>query len=281
MNQEPFVIERTYNAPIQKLWKAITDKNQMKEWYFDLEEFKAEPGFEFSFYGEGKQGEKYLHLCKITEVIPGKKIQYTWRYDKFDGDSLVTFELFEEGTQTRLKLTHEGLETFTSDNPDFAKQNFIEGWTHITSISLREFVETATILKTARIQSSPEKVWDVIVNHEKNVKWASAFFEGTYVETDWNKGSEVIWKTPDGSVGAKGKVIEHDKASNLKVAFWDDVNMSDPQPTGEYFESYSVVNENGESLLTIKSGPLAVKYCKMHEPMWENALKQIKEIAEN
>ena len=26
MNDEPFVIERTYNAPIAKVWKAITDK---------------------------------------------------------------------------------------------------------------------------------------------------------------------------------------------------------------------------------------------------------------
>ncbi len=44
MKTEPFVIERTYNAPISKVWKAITDKEEMKEWYFDLAEFKPEVG---------------------------------------------------------------------------------------------------------------------------------------------------------------------------------------------------------------------------------------------
>ena len=33
------VIERTYNAPVEKVWKAITDKEEMKQWYFDLDAF--------------------------------------------------------------------------------------------------------------------------------------------------------------------------------------------------------------------------------------------------
>ena len=36
MKNEPFVIERTYNATAEKVWQAITDKNQMKQWYFDI-----------------------------------------------------------------------------------------------------------------------------------------------------------------------------------------------------------------------------------------------------
>ena len=49
MKQDPFVIERTCNAPVEKVWKALTDKDQMKKWYFDLPAFKAEKGFEFEF----------------------------------------------------------------------------------------------------------------------------------------------------------------------------------------------------------------------------------------
>ena len=51
MSTNPFVIERTYNAPVERVWKAITDMDQMKQWYFDFEEFKPEKGFEFQFYG--------------------------------------------------------------------------------------------------------------------------------------------------------------------------------------------------------------------------------------
>ena len=142
MNNEPFVIERTFNAPIAKLWKAITDKDEMKQWYFDIAEFKPEVGFEFQFTA-GKDATKYLHLCKITEVIAGKKLSYSWRYDGYAGNSFVSFELFEEGNKTRLKLTHEGLETFPASNPDLAKGNFVAGWNHILDKSLKVFVEPA------------------------------------------------------------------------------------------------------------------------------------------
>jgi uncharacterized protein YndB with AHSA1/START domain len=144
MKSEPFVIERTFNAPVEKVWKAITDRDQMKQWYFDLAEFKPEVGFEFTFEG-GKDDRIYLHLCKITEVIPNKKLSYSWRYDKYEGNSLVTFELFPEGSSTRLKLTHEGLETFPMNNPDFAKENFSAGWTYIVGTSLKDFLDKVEV----------------------------------------------------------------------------------------------------------------------------------------
>ena len=140
MKNETIVIERTFDAPIEKVWNAITDKDEMKKWYFDLEEFKPEVGFEFQFTG-GTEYKTYLHLCKITEVIAGKKLTHSWRYDGYEGNSFVTFELFEEGDKTRLRLTHEGLETFPANNPDFAKENFVEGWTSIIGSSLKEFLE--------------------------------------------------------------------------------------------------------------------------------------------
>ena len=140
MKTEPFVIERIFNAPVHKVWKAITDKEDMKQWYFDIAAFKPEVGFEFEFTGS-KDDVNYLHKCKITEVVPGKKLTYSWKYAGFEGMSYVTWELFDEGDKTRLKLTHEGLETFPQNNPDFARENFVQGWTEITGKSLKEFVE--------------------------------------------------------------------------------------------------------------------------------------------
>jgi uncharacterized protein YndB with AHSA1/START domain len=143
MKNEPIVIERTYNAPADKVWKALTEKDEMKQWYFDIAEFKPEVGFEFQFIGS-KDEKQYVHLCKVTEVIEGKKITYSWRYDGYEGNSFVTFELFAEGNKTKLKLTHKGLETFPAANPDFAKENFAAGWTHIIGTALPAFVEPVT-----------------------------------------------------------------------------------------------------------------------------------------
>jgi uncharacterized protein YndB with AHSA1/START domain len=140
MNQnEPFVIERVYDAPVEKVWKALTDKDDMKKWYFDIAEFKPIVGFEFQFTG-GSQDRTFLHLCKIEEVVASKKLKYSWRYDGYPGKSFVSFELFDENGKTRLKLTHEGLETFP-DVPDFARKNFEAGWTHIIGKSLGEYLE--------------------------------------------------------------------------------------------------------------------------------------------
>ena len=139
---QPIRMERIYNAKVKKVWQAITDNNQMKQWYFDIAEFKPEVGFEFQFTGEGKDGEKYIHLCKVVEVIKEKKLTYSWRYDGFEGNSMVTFELSAEGEETKLKLTHTGLETFPANNPDFAKESFTEGWNYITGTSLKQFVES-------------------------------------------------------------------------------------------------------------------------------------------
>lgn len=139
---QPFITERTYNAPLPIVWKAISENEALKKWYFDLPEFKAEVGFEFTFVG-GDDHQKYLHLCKITEVIPNQKLSYSWKYAGYEGISMVTFELFAQGNQTRLKLTHAGLETFPEKNPSFAKENFAAGWTSILGNSLNNYLENS------------------------------------------------------------------------------------------------------------------------------------------
>ena len=136
---EAVVIERTFNAPIAKVWRAITDVDQMRAWYFDLKEFKPEVGFQFEFVVE-HEGMTYHHLCRVTEVVPQKKIAYTWRYKGEPGDSLVTLELFAEDDNTRVKLTHTGIETFPK-TPAYARKNFESGWTAIIGTELKQFVE--------------------------------------------------------------------------------------------------------------------------------------------
>jgi uncharacterized protein YndB with AHSA1/START domain len=142
MNNEPFVIERTYNAPVEKVWQAITNRDQMEQWYFKLKEFKPEVGFVFEFEG-GPPEKIYVHRCQITEVILNKKLTHSWKYVGYPGESFVTWELFSEGDKTRVKLTHTGLETFPADNGDFAASNFAMGWTGILGESLKAFVEKA------------------------------------------------------------------------------------------------------------------------------------------
>lgn len=137
---KPFEIERVFPVSASQVWSAITNPDEMKNWYFDIPGFKAEVGFKFEFMGESPDCVQYRHLCEVTEVVNERKLTHSWRYDGYEGNSFVTWELFPESNSTRVKLTHTGLETFPLSNPDFAAKNFAEGWTGIIGKSLTEYL---------------------------------------------------------------------------------------------------------------------------------------------
>jgi uncharacterized protein YndB with AHSA1/START domain len=140
MENDPVIMERTFDAKISAVWQALTDKEKMKKWYFEIKDFRPEVGFEFQFTA-GDDKRQYLHLCKIKEVIPNKKLSYSWKYDHDPGISVVTFELFPEGDKTKLRLTHEGINNFSKDHPELAKENFVQGWNEIINKNLEEFLK--------------------------------------------------------------------------------------------------------------------------------------------
>lgn len=136
----PVIVERVFNAAPDKVWKALTDNDELKQWYFELPAFNPVVGFEFQFYFRKDEHHQYLHHCRITEVIPLRKLAYSWRYDGYEGNSVVSFELTPEGRGTRIRVIHAGLESFPPID-DFARNNFKEGWTHVVNISLKEYLE--------------------------------------------------------------------------------------------------------------------------------------------
>jgi uncharacterized protein YndB with AHSA1/START domain len=279
MSTEALVFERTYNAPIEKVWKALTDKNQMKQWYFDLKEFKAEEGFEFSFYG-GRDGRQYLHKCLVLEVKPITRLSYSWRYDGYPGNSVVTFELTPESkSKTKLVLTHSGLDTLKDGHEDFAYDNFSEGWKFITGTSLLNFVETGYIHESIVIRAADAEVWRVLLNPNNN--WANAFGTGTIAETAWLEGQPVIWKDEAGTVGARGIVVSVIENKVLEMKYYDEVEPAPGEEPGEYAERFEIrKNAADEVLLNAESGPLPKMYIVKHGDMWKKALELIKTVSE-
>jgi uncharacterized protein YndB with AHSA1/START domain len=141
MNNKNVVIERIFHANIELVWRALTEKELMKQWYIDCQEFKPVVGFTFEFWAGEEGGKQWKHLCEVTEVIPEKKLTYSWKYEGYSGMSYVTFELFEAHRDTKLILTHTGLDTFPADVPELAIHNFEKGWTQLIHTSLKDFLE--------------------------------------------------------------------------------------------------------------------------------------------
>ncbi|MEM7086733.1 MAG: SRPBCC domain-containing protein [Bacteroidota bacterium] len=144
MESKSLIIEQEFNAPIALVWRAITENEMLKKWYFDISNFKPEVGCKFQFEG-GEKNKRYVHLCEVLEVIPNKKLKYSWKYEGYTGLSFVTFQLSTVGEKTKVTLIHEGLETFTE--PDFARGNFEGGWKYLIQESLKEYLEKGKALR--------------------------------------------------------------------------------------------------------------------------------------
>ena len=141
MNTDPIVVEQTYDASIAVVWKAITEKDQMRQWFFEtMTDFRPEVGFETQFDVQC-EGQNYPHHWKVTEVVPEKRISYAWRYGGYLGNSSVTWELSKTSDGTKLELTHRGHETFPRGNPIFSREMGEAGWGYFLHESLKAFLE--------------------------------------------------------------------------------------------------------------------------------------------
>jgi len=139
--QQPVIVEQILNSSIKEVWSAITNLDEMKQWFFNnIPAFKAEVGFKTQFPVVSVE-VTFTHIWEILEVEPGRKIKYHWSYKEFKGEGFVTFELFEEGSQTLLRLTNEGLETFPQDVPEFERDSCIAGWEYFINGMLKNYLE--------------------------------------------------------------------------------------------------------------------------------------------
>jgi uncharacterized protein YndB with AHSA1/START domain len=139
-DDDPIIVEQTFHMSVETVWNSITKIGQMRQWYFEnIPSFKPEVGFETQFNVQSKD-RNFLHMWKVTEVVPLKKIIYNWKYEGYRGDSFVVFELFKQNNLTKLRLTHQVQESFPEDIPEFSRESGVAGWTFFIRKSLKEFL---------------------------------------------------------------------------------------------------------------------------------------------
>ncbi len=136
----PVIVEATYPRSLRDVWQAITDAEQMRQWYFpNIPDFKAAVGFEtrFNIHNDGRD---FLHIWKVTEVVPESSITYTWKFEGYDGFGYTTFELFATGEQTKLRLTNYVLEDYQTGIPEFKRESCEGGWQYFIGESLKQYL---------------------------------------------------------------------------------------------------------------------------------------------
>jgi uncharacterized protein YndB with AHSA1/START domain len=137
----PIVVEQNFDISLRDVWKAITELEQMKQWFFEnIEAFEPEVGFQTKFE-ISIDGRVFPHHWKIKEVEAPRKITYNWKYEGYAGDSDVCFELFEAGENTKLKLTHIVSKDFPASIPEFSRDSCIGGWNYFIKQRLNTYLK--------------------------------------------------------------------------------------------------------------------------------------------
>lgn len=138
MIDDPIEVCKTFEASQEKVWRAITERDEMKKWlYWPVRSFKPTVGHETRFFIR-HNGETYGHHWKVTEVVPGQKIVFDWLFEGMPGYSYVVWELYGDGENTTLHLRHYGQDSFPKENPEFDRKSWIHSWKQLICLGLRD-----------------------------------------------------------------------------------------------------------------------------------------------
>jgi len=138
----PVVVEHTFKTTMQKVWSAITDLDEMRQWYFDqLEDFRPEVGFKTQFVVQ-VEGRIFTHLWEVTQVKPLQKITYNWKFLEYPGSGDVTFELLPEQDYVMVRLVNNVIEDFPDNIPEFKRESCVQGWEYFIGQTLKEYLQS-------------------------------------------------------------------------------------------------------------------------------------------
>jgi uncharacterized protein YndB with AHSA1/START domain len=109
-------LERTLDAPVERVWSALTEAGEIARWYGPGDDFRIEVlewecrvGGRYRVAMHHKDGQTHTCFGVFEDLEPNRRIAYTWSWEgQPPMDTMVTFALAAEGDRTRLDFTHEG-----------------------------------------------------------------------------------------------------------------------------------------------------------------------------
>jgi uncharacterized protein YndB with AHSA1/START domain len=128
---ERLVVKRRFKAPVEKLYAAWTDAEQMKRWFApgDMSVPSAEADvviggrYRVKMSESGSDCEFHTTAGVYREVIPNQRLVFTWQWEGSELETVVTLEFKSlSANETELTLTHEGF-----DSED-TRDKHAQGW---------------------------------------------------------------------------------------------------------------------------------------------------------
>ena len=135
-------LKKIYNTSAEMLWQIITEREHLKQWYFDFaDDWQLKIGQVFEWSAGDTESKQWLHRGVMLDIIPNQKLVHSWEYPGYSGTSVVTWELHPiDAKTTELHFSHIFTIPFDEKEPAFKRENFEMGWSHILNISLQDYI---------------------------------------------------------------------------------------------------------------------------------------------
>ena len=141
--QNDIVINRVFDLPINKVWRAWTEAEEFKKWWGPKDftcpssKMEAKVGGKYLNCMRGPDGKEYWSTGEVKELIPERKLVVTDSFSDEKGniisaadmgmtgnwpkELLITVYFEEADGATKLKLRHEGI-------PAEMREECIKSW---------------------------------------------------------------------------------------------------------------------------------------------------------
>lgn len=139
------------------------------------------------------------------------------------------------------------------------------------------------------IQAPAQAVWEALTLSKNTDQWAPLFSSGGakfQLESHWELGNSVLWKSEDGSVVVEGTVTINDPFHVLRFTVFD-TKSTRPEVDEEDGITYKLFEKDGITTLRVLQGDFSTipdgkgqQYRDMSTKIWQKVLPIVKALAE-
>jgi uncharacterized protein YndB with AHSA1/START domain len=138
-------IERIFDAPREKVWRAVTDPALVAKWWgrgnqLDIERMEVKRGGHWR-YVEHAHGQAHGFEGRYREVVPPSRIERTFEWDGFPGHVAVETMTLEDLGDGRTRLVSLSL-FHTTEDRDGMLQSGMESGVNESYAALDEVLES-------------------------------------------------------------------------------------------------------------------------------------------
>ena len=139
-NDDAIFIQTTFNAPVEKVWRAWTDPVVISKWFGSdpngrvlKTEMDIKPGSYFEITFRDSDGTEHTCFGIYKTVVPLHELSFTWNWKEEPGvESFVSVLFSPKNDGTEMQFEH-------ADIGNASAHDYKEGW-NATFLKLRKAV---------------------------------------------------------------------------------------------------------------------------------------------